>query len=105
MCDACRLQERSGGKVPVINRDDFWLADSDEIVKYLEQQVPEPSMASSVPADVTSSIFGAFRGFLMAKVGVGVRGFYTEANQQQQQKQQHLMQHGVVFQVSEQAGS
>jgi glutathione S-transferase len=36
-------------------------------VKYLEQQVPEPSMASSVPADVTSSIFGAFRGFLMAK--------------------------------------
>lgn len=63
-----RLQEKSGGKVPVINRDDFWLPDSDEIVKYLEKQVPEPSMASSVPAEVTSSIFGAFRGFLMAKV-------------------------------------
>jgi len=61
------LQEKSGGKVPVINKDDFWLADSDEIVKYLEQQVPQPSMVSSVPADVTSSIFGAFRGFLMAK--------------------------------------
>jgi len=63
-----RLQEKSGGKVPVINRDDFWLPDSDEIVKYLEKEVPEPSMASSVPPEVTSSIFGAFRGFLMAKV-------------------------------------
>jgi glutathione S-transferase len=38
-----RLQEKSGGKVPVINKDDFWLADSDEIVKYLEQEV-RPSL-------------------------------------------------------------
>lgn len=58
--------------MPVINLDDFWLADSDEIVKYLEQQVPEPSMASSVPADVTGSLFGGFRGYLMAKVREGV---------------------------------
>lgn len=68
VCLCRRLQEKSGGKVPVINQQDFWLADSDEIVKYLEQQVPEPSMVSDVPPDVTSSIFGAFRGFLMAKV-------------------------------------
>lgn len=55
--------------MPVINKGDFWLPDSDEIVKYLEKEVPSPSMASSVPADVTGSLFGAFRGFLMAKVG------------------------------------
>jgi valyl-tRNA synthetase len=61
------LQEKSGGKVPVINQGDFWLPDSDEIVKYLEKEVPTPSMASSVPADVTGSLFGAFRGFLTAQ--------------------------------------
>ncbi|KAF6255694.1 dehydroascorbate reductase [Scenedesmus sp. NREL 46B-D3] len=60
------LQERSGGKVPVINDGDFWLPDSDKIVEWLEQQHPNPSMASSVPADVTGSFFGAFRGLLMA---------------------------------------
>eukprot|EP00878_Enallax_costatus_P001565 GHUV01001716.1.p1 GENE.GHUV01001716.1~~GHUV01001716.1.p1 ORF type:complete len:246 (+),score=69.50 GHUV01001716.1:81-818(+) len=61
------LQERSGGKVPLINDGDFWLADSDEIVKYFEQKYPEPSMASHISADVTSGFFGAFRGLLFAK--------------------------------------
>jgi glutathione S-transferase len=61
------LQERSGGKVPVINEGDFWLPDSDEIVKYFEEKFPEPSMASKVPADVTSGFFGAFRNLLFAK--------------------------------------
>jgi hypothetical protein len=56
-----RLLEKADGKVPVIHQDDFWLADSDKIVEYLEQQYPEPSMASNVPADVTSNFFGAFR--------------------------------------------
>lgn len=74
--------------MPVINREDFWLADSDEIVKYLEQQVPEPSMASSVPADVTGSIFGAFRGFLMAKVrGTGGCVCWAAGNGQRQRAQ------------------
>ncbi|WIA11217.1 hypothetical protein OEZ85_011344 [Tetradesmus obliquus] len=60
------LQEKSGGKVPVINDGDFWLPDSDKIVEWLEQQHPQPSMASSVPADVTGGFFGAFKGLLMA---------------------------------------
>jgi hypothetical protein len=67
-----RLQERSGGKVPVINERDFWLADSDAIVAHLEAQVPQPSMASDVPPEVTGGLFGAFRGLLMAKVCVCV---------------------------------
>ena len=61
LCHACRLQEKSGGKVPVINDGDFWLPDSDKIVEWLEQQHPQPSMASSVPADVTGGFFGAFK--------------------------------------------
>jgi glutathione S-transferase len=63
MCCALapRLQEKSGGKVPVVNDGDFWLADSDKIVEWLEAQHPQPSMVSSVPADVTGSFFGAFR--------------------------------------------
>lgn len=56
-----RLQEKSGGKVPVINDGDFWLPDSDKIVEWLEQQHPQPSMASSVPADVTGGFFSAFK--------------------------------------------
>jgi hypothetical protein len=56
-----RLQEKSGGKVPLVNDGDFWLPDSDKIVEWLEQQHPQPSMASSVPADVTAGFFGAFR--------------------------------------------
>lgn len=63
-----RLLEKADGKVPVINEADMWLPDSDEIVKFLEDKVPQPSMKSDVPADVTGSVFGAFRGFLMAKV-------------------------------------
>ena len=62
-----RLQEKSGGKVPVINDGDFWLPDSDEIVKYLDEKHPESSMASDVPADVTAGFFGAFRNLLLAK--------------------------------------
>ncbi|KAF8057748.1 DHAR1 [Scenedesmus sp. PABB004] len=62
------LVEKSGGKVPVISAGgDDWLPDSDAIVAMLEQQHPEPSMATSVPADVTGGFFGAFRGLLMAK--------------------------------------
>eukprot|EP00879_Flechtneria_rotunda_P008029 GHRR01008411.1.p1 GENE.GHRR01008411.1~~GHRR01008411.1.p1 ORF type:complete len:265 (+),score=43.37 GHRR01008411.1:231-1025(+) len=65
------LQEKSGGKVPLIHnselKNDFWLADSDEIVKFLEQQHPQPSMVSNVPADVVGGFFGAFRGLLFAK--------------------------------------
>lgn len=63
----CRLQEKADGKVPVINDGDFWLADSDEIVKYFEQKYPEPSMDSKVPSDVTGGFFGGFRGLLFAK--------------------------------------
>jgi glutathione S-transferase len=47
--------------VPLVNDGDFWLPDSDKIVEWLEQQHPQPSMASSVPADVTAGFFGAFR--------------------------------------------
>jgi glutathione S-transferase len=61
------LQEKSGGKVPVINDGDFWLPDSDEIVKFLEEKYPEPSMASDVPSEVTGGFFGAFRNLLLAK--------------------------------------
>eukprot|EP00877_Chromochloris_zofingiensis_P010978 jgi/Chrzof1/6133/Cz17g12030.t1 len=49
------LLEKAGGKVPVIKLDessDDYLADSDEIVKVLEQRYPSPSMSSQVPADV-----------------------------------------------------
>jgi hypothetical protein len=67
----CRLQDKSGGKVPLVNDGDFWLADSDKIVEWLEQQHPQPSMASSVPVDVTGSFFGAFRCVQLA-VGVGL---------------------------------
>lgn len=62
-----RLQERSGGKVPVINDGDFWLADSDQIVNFFEEKYPQPSMASKVSADVTGGFFGAFRNLLFAK--------------------------------------
>lgn len=61
------LQEKSGGKVPVMNRGDFWLPDSDAIVVWLEEQFPEPSMVSSVPPEVGQKLFGAFRGFLKSK--------------------------------------
>ena len=54
MTDAgCRLIEASGGKVPVIKGDDgVLLPDSDKIVVMLEEEVPQPSMASSVPPEM-----------------------------------------------------
>lgn len=64
-----RLLERSGGKVPLLHRGDFWLPDSDAIVAWLEAHYPSPSMASAVPADVTGGFFGAFRALLMAPAG------------------------------------
>lgn len=64
---SCRLQQRSGGKVPVINKGDFWMPDSDEIVKLLEAEYPEPSMISSVPAEVSANFFPLFKGWLFAE--------------------------------------
>jgi glutathione S-transferase len=55
--------------VPLVNDGDFWLADSDEIVKWLETTHPTPSMVSTVPADVVGGVFGAFRGALTATEG------------------------------------
>lgn len=55
------LQEKSGGKVPVVQlgEDGEWVADSDVIVKRLEKLQPQPSMASAVPPQVSSSHFTA----------------------------------------------
>lgn len=44
------LVEKFEGKVPVISRgDDVMMADSDKIVVWLEEQYPEPEMASTPP--------------------------------------------------------
>lgn len=58
------LQERSGGKVPIVNDGDFWLPDSDKIVVWLEETYPEPSMVSAVPSEVGAKLFPAFREML-----------------------------------------
>lgn len=58
------LQEKSGGKVPVVNEADFWLPDSDKIVVWLEQRWPEPSMKSTVPPEIGAKLFPAFREML-----------------------------------------
>lgn len=60
------LQEKSGGKVPVIDDDGHWVPDSDVIAKYLEEKVPEPSLASDVPPEVGAKLFPAFRGVLFS---------------------------------------
>jgi hypothetical protein len=51
-CGGCRLLEKSGGKVPVLNEGDWWLPDSDAIAEWAEEKHPEPSLKSNVPAEV-----------------------------------------------------
>ncbi|KAL9233719.1 hypothetical protein vseg_008677 [Gypsophila vaccaria] len=56
------------GKVPVMNLDGKWVADSDVITKSLEEKYPNPPLAT--PADkstIGSKIFPAFVGFLKSK--------------------------------------
>jgi hypothetical protein len=44
--------EKAEGKVPLIHQGDMWMPDSDAITAWLEEQHPQPSMVSSVPAEV-----------------------------------------------------
>ncbi|PNW77915.1 hypothetical protein CHLRE_10g456750v5 [Chlamydomonas reinhardtii] len=61
------LLEASGGKVPVIKEgpDAPYMPDSDVIVVHLEKQHPEPSLQSSVPAEIGAKLFPNFRAILI----------------------------------------
>ncbi|CAL9013012.1 unnamed protein product [Prunus brigantina] len=56
------------GKVPVINLNEKWVADSDVIIQALEEKYPDPPLAAPPEkASVGSKIFSTFIGFLKSK--------------------------------------
>ncbi|KAH9767885.1 glutathione S-transferase DHAR2 [Citrus sinensis] len=56
------------GKVPVVKFDDKWVADSDVIVRIIEEKYPEPSLTNPPEfASVGSKIFPSFVNFLKSK--------------------------------------
>ncbi|XP_020207160.1 glutathione S-transferase DHAR2 [Cajanus cajan] len=56
------------GKVPVVQFDGKWVADSDVIVGILEEKYPQPSLLTPPEfASVGSKIFGSFVSFLKSK--------------------------------------
>ncbi|XP_021770974.1 glutathione S-transferase DHAR3, chloroplastic-like [Chenopodium quinoa] len=56
------------GKVPVVKFDEKWVADSDVIAKSLEENFPNPPLATPPEkSSVGSKIFPAFVGFLKSK--------------------------------------
>lgn len=64
------LMDKAGGKVPLLERGGFWLADSDEIVKFLEREFPAPSMAPyNDHGGAGAKLFPAFRGAILAEKG------------------------------------
>ncbi|KAL6225787.1 hypothetical protein ACLB2K_004636 [Fragaria x ananassa] len=62
------LKINPDGKVPVVNLDDKWIADSDIITQILEDKYPElPLTTPPDKASVGSKIFSTFIGFLKSK--------------------------------------
>ncbi|EPS59625.1 dehydroascorbate reductase, partial [Genlisea aurea] len=56
------------GKVPILKLDQVWIPDSDIITQKLEENFPEPSLATPPEkSSVGSKIFSAFIGFLKSK--------------------------------------
>ncbi|KAL9418912.1 hypothetical protein AB3S75_036798 [Citrus x aurantiifolia] len=56
------------GKVPVVKFDDKWVADSDVIVRIVEEKYPEPSLTTPPEfASLGSKIFPSFVNFLKSK--------------------------------------
>ncbi|KAL6223544.1 hypothetical protein ACLB2K_006929 [Fragaria x ananassa] len=62
------LKINPDGKVPLVNLDDKWIADSDIITQILEDKYPEsPLTTPPDKASVGSKIFSTFIGFLKSK--------------------------------------
>lgn len=60
------LVDKFEGKVPVIEEGPSQMNDSDKIVVWLEEQIPQPAMAAETP-EAAMKLFPAFRGWMLCK--------------------------------------